>query len=197
MTTTEANNTPDAVAKYGDDGKAVVVRDPFAPETYHADPMEIIRSMNARKRERKAQFDALGDIADAPLEAVKTLCNATEEDDDALLDFEKRLKNALLTLSGFEAVVVQMRGTKARIDPLSVRGKFAEIIKACKERIDAERPPEPTHTYCIRLTCTDKALAAVMKAAQRAGAADLYAAAAHTDKAVRTIEKWFEENNLD
>ena len=195
---TEAINTPpDAVAKYGDDGEAVVVRDPFAPERYHADPMELIRSMNARKRERKAQFDALGDVATAPLGEVRTICEAVEGDDDALLDFEKRLKDALLDLSGFKAVVVQMRGTKARIDPLSVRGKFAEIVKACKERIDAEKPPEPTHTYCIRLTCTDKALAAVMKAAQRAGAADLYAAAAHTDKAVRQIEKWFDENNLD
>lgn len=195
---TEAINTPpDAVAKYGDDGKAVVVRDPFAPERYHADPMELIRSMNARKRERKAQFDALGDVATAPLDEVRAICEAVEGDDDALLDFEKRLKDALLDLSGWKAVVVQMRGTKVRIDPLSVRGKFAEIVKACKERIDAEKPPEPTHTYCIRLTCTDKALGAVMKAAQRAGAADLHAAAAHTDKAVRQIEKWFGENNLD
>jgi hypothetical protein len=194
--TETTNNAPDAVAKYSDDGRAVVVRDPFAPERYHADPMAIIKSMNARKKERKAQFDALGDIADAPLEAVKTLHNATEEDDDALLDFEKRLKDALLDLSGFKAVVVQMRGTKSRIDPASVRGKFAEIVKACKERIDAEKPPEPTHNYVVRMTCTDKALAAVMKAAQRAGCSDLYTAAAQGDKATRAIDKWFEENKI-
>jgi hypothetical protein len=44
------------------------------------------------------------------------------------------------------------------------------------------------------MTCTDKALAAVMKAAQKAGVSDLYAASAQSDKAVKDINKWFEAN---
>ena len=173
---------------------AVVVADPFTPGVYHADPDAIIKSMFDRRDKRRAEFDALGELADAPLEAVKTALKAIGEDDDALLDFEKSLKDALLDLSGFKAVVVQMKGAKARIDPASVRGKFAEMEKALKARVDAEKPAEPVHTYCIKLTCTDKALAAVMKAAQKAGCADLYAASAQSDKAVKDINKWFEAN---
>lgn len=185
------NETPVAVRK---DGGSIAVRDPFATEVYHATPDAVITSMFERKRTRAAEFEALGDIAAAPLDAVKGVLKATEADDDALLDYEKQLREALLALSGFKSVVVQMKGAKARIDPLSVRGKFAEIIKACRERIDAEKPAEPIHTYVIRLTCTDKALMSVVKAAAKYGAADVATATAQSDKAVRQIAAWFEAN---
>jgi hypothetical protein len=172
----------------------IVVADPFTPGTYHSDPDAIIKSMFARRDERRKDFDALGDVATADIGDVKLVYKSLEEDDDALLDFEKKLNAALLDLSGFKAVVVQMKGAKARIDPMSVRGKFAEMAKALKARVDAEKPAEPVHTYCIKLTCTDKTLAAVMKAAQKAGASDLFAAAAQSDKAVKDINKWFEAN---
>ena len=197
MTDTDASNASNAsnaVAKFGDDGKAIIVRDPFAPETYHTDALSLVRSMHERQAMRREMFAALGDLADARLDEVKAVRDATEDDDDALLEFEKNLKDALLALSGFKPVVVQMRGTKARIDPDSVRGKFAEIIKACKARIDAEKPPKPKHTYCVRMTCDDDALAAVLKAAKKYGAEDVCYAAAQSDKAVRRIAAWFEEN---
>ena len=185
------NTNPVAVRK---DGGSIAVRDPFAAEVYHTSADSVIASIFERKRTRAAEFEALGDVAAAPLDAVKGVLKATEDDDDALLDYEKQLREALLAISGFKSVVVQMKGAKARIDPLSVRGKFAEIIKACRERIDAEKPAEPVHSYVVRMTCTDKALAAVMKAAQKAGVSDLYAASAQSDKAVKDINKWFEAN---
>ena len=189
----DENTITNAVAVREDNG-AIAVRDPFAPEIYHTTPDAIIASMFDRKRKRTAEFEALGDVADAPLDTVKGVLKATEADDDALLDYEKQLREALLALSGFKAVVVQMKGAKTRIDPLSVRGKFAEIINALKARVDAEKPKELTHTYVIRLTCTDKALMSVVKAAQKAGAEDVVSATAQSDKAVKAIQKWFEEN---
>lgn len=176
------------------EAREIVVCDPFAPDTFHAEPQAVISSMQSRKTLRAAQYDALGDLAAAPLDAVKALAKAVADDDKTLLDYEKRLNAALLDLSGFKAVIVQMKGSKARIDPLSVRGKFAEISKACKARVDDEKPPMPTHTYVIRLTVTDEDLNAVIKAAEKAGADGVCYAAAQSDKAVRQIAAWFEEN---
>ena len=176
------------------EAREVVVCDPFAPDTFHADAQGVIASMMARKKERAEQFAALGDIAEAPLDAVKAMAKAAGDDDKTLLDYERKLKDALLDISGFKAVVVQMKGAKARIDPLSVRGRLAEIAKACKARIDAEKPPMPVHTYVVRLTCTDDALAAVCKAAEKAGAYGVCVAAAQSDRAVKQIAAWFEEN---
>ena len=176
------------------ESREIVVCDPFAPDTFHADLQAVIASMQSRKTLRAAQYDALGDLSAAPMDAVKALAKAVADDDKTLLDYEKRLNAALLDLSGFKAVIVQMKGAKARIDPLSVRGKFAEIAKACKARVDAEKPPMPTHTYVIRLTVTDDGLNAVLKAAEKAGADGVCYAAAQSDKAVRQIAAWFEEN---
>jgi hypothetical protein len=86
--------------------------------------------------------------------------------------------------------------TKA--DPACAYAKLDAAFKALKGKVDelkaAALPPEPVHSYVVRMTCTDKALAAVMKAAQKAGASDLYAASAQSDKAVKDINKWFEAN---
>ena len=176
------------------EAREIVVCDPFAPDTFHADPQAVVASMMARKKARAEQCASLGDIAAAPLDAVKALAKAVADDDKTLLDYEKRLNAALLDLSGFKAVIVQMKGAKSRIDPLSVRGKFAEIAKACKARMDAEKPPMPTHTYVVRMTVTDDGLNAVLKAAEKAGADSVCYAAAQSDKAVRQIAAWFEEN---
>lgn len=176
------------------EAREIVVCDPFAADTYHADPQAVIASMLARKKARAEQFAALGDIAAAPIDAVKEMAKAVGDDDKTLLDYERKLKDALLDISGFKAVVVQMKGAKARIDPLSVRGRFAEIAKACKARLDADKPPMPVHTYVMRLTVTDEGLNAVLKAAEKAGADGVCYAAAQSDKAVRQIAAWFEEN---
>ena len=139
------------------DGGAVVVRDPFDGERwYHAaNVAAFIGSARARLQERREQFAALGEIADAPLDAVKKLRWAIEADDKVLKDFDGKFKDALLDLSGFKAFVVQTRGTGAKIDPDTVRGKFAEMIAALKKREDAAKPPMPKHTYFYAVTATD------------------------------------------
>ena len=152
------------------DGGAVVVRDPFDGERwYHAaNVAAFIGSARARLQERREQFDALGDVADAPLDAVKKLRWAIETDDKALKDFDAKFKDALLDLSGFKAFAVQVRGTGAKIDPDTVRGKFAEMIAALKKREDAAKPAAPRHTYIYAVTATDAEHTALQRAMRKA-----------------------------
>lgn len=183
------------VAKMNDVGE-IVVADPFSPETYHAarDVSALIKSVNNHLVYRCGQFDCLGALDEANVAAVGTLRRALADDDDALKDFEKNLKDALLELSGFKAYVVQTKGAGARIDPLSVRGKIAEMVKQLKAREDAEKPAAPVHTYVLRVTCTDAVLTKLVKAATKDGATDVLFAVPQGDKQVKVIQKWFEEN---
>lgn len=160
----DRNNSPEfqpentnAIAKF-DEAKELVVQDPFSPDVYHraSDIQAMIASAKARLAARKHEFDALGKIDEAPLDAVKSIRNAIKEDDEVLLNFDKRFRNALLDLSGFKAFSVQTRGVGAKIDPLSVRGQFAAMMGECDAVISASKPKEATHTYFYAVTCTDK-----------------------------------------
>ena len=152
------------------DGGAVVVRDPFDGERwYHAaNVAAFIGSARARLAERREQFAALGEIADAPLDAVKKLRREIEADDKALKDFDAKFKDALLDLSGFKAFAVQVRGTGKTIDPLSVRGAFAQMTATLKEREDAAKPVLPRHTYFYAVTATDPEHTALQRAIRKA-----------------------------
>lgn len=174
----------------------IVVADPFAPDTYHSakDVGALIASARTEAERLSLAYKSLGNIDEAPLGAVKDCRKAIQDADDKLKDFDGSVKSALLALSGFDAYIVQTKGTGSRIDPLSVRGKLAEMLKSLKAREDAEKPADPVHSYVIKLTCTDSALVSVIKAAQKAGAVDVYAAAPQTDKAAKTLNVWFEDN---
>lgn len=162
--------------------KQIAVADPFSPDVYNTSPDAIIGSMMTRKDSHIAAFDALGNLDEAPIEAVKECRHAIEDDDALLKDYEKTMLDALLDLSGFKAVQVQMKGTKARIDPLSVRGKFAELIKALKAREDAEKPQEPTHSYVVQMDVTDSDFKKVIALLAKSGAAYRYVSADNIDK---------------
>lgn len=174
----------------------IVVADPFAPDTYHPakDVDALIASARTEAERLSLAYKSLGNIDEAPIVAVKDCRKAIQEADDKLKDFDCGVKSALLALSGFDAYIVQTKGTGSRIDPLSVRGKLAEMIKALKAREDAEKPADPVHSYVIKLTCTDSVLSSTIKAAQKAGAIDVYATSPQTDKAAKTINAWFDEN---
>ena len=174
----------------------IVVADPFSPDTYHSanEVGALIASARTEADRLALAFKALGNIDEAPIGAVRDCRKAIQEADDKLKDFDGDVKSAILALSGFDAYIVQTKGTGSRIDPLSVRGKLAEMLKALKAREDAEKPAEPVHSYVIKLTCSDSALASVIKAAQKSGACDVYAAAPQTDKAAKVINAWFDEN---
>jgi hypothetical protein len=170
MTKGETNmetNTSMEVARM--DGGAVVVRDPFDGERwYHAaNVAAFIGSARARLQERREQFAALGAMADAPLDAVKKLRRDIEADDKALKDFDAKFKDALLDLSGFKAFAVQVRGTGKTIDPLSVRGAFAQMAATLKEREDAAKPALPRHTYFYAVTATDAEHASLQRAMRK------------------------------
>lgn len=151
-------------------GGVTVVRDPFAPDVWHraANVGALIDSARGRLADRREQFEALGDLAAAPLEAVRDMRKAVEADDKVLRDFDGDLRDALLDLSGFKAFTVQVKGTGARIDPLSVRGGFAEMVKALKAVEDAAKPPAPSHTYFYAVTATDAEHAALQRAIKKA-----------------------------
>lgn len=87
---------------------------------------------------------------------------------------------------------------KAKADPLCAYSVLSEAYKSLKAKVDeykaANTPPEPTHTYVIKLTATDKALGKIAKAAEKEGAADVCWASAQSDRAVKQFAKWFEEN---
>ena len=151
------------------DGGAVVVRDPFDGERwYHAaNVAAFIGSARARLQERREQFAALGDVSTAPFDAVKKLRREIEADDKALKDFDAKFKDALLDLSGFKAFAVQVRGTGAKIDPMSVRGAFAQMAATLKEREDAAKAAMPKHTYFYAVTATDAEHAALQRAMRK------------------------------
>jgi len=146
-------------------GGEIVVQDPFSPEVYHraADVDAMIASARKRLRERRAAFDALGELWKAPLGAVRDLRKAVEADDAALRKFDADMKEALLDISGFKAFAVQTRGSGRKIDPLSVRGGFAGIVDALKTVEDAAKPDEPKHTYFYAVTATDAEHATIRK----------------------------------
>lgn len=152
--TTDMAVADNAVAKR--DNGQIVVADPFNPTAYHVDAQSVIASMYARRDERRAEMDELGD-ADGNDPRVKALKRAIEDDDAALKDYKTALDDALLAMSGFKAVIVQMKGTKTRIDPLSVRGAFAKMLKDLNARLDAVKPPEETDKHLLLLDCTEKA----------------------------------------
>ena len=151
-------------------GGEIVVQDPFSPEVYHraADVDAMIASARSRLMERRAAFDALGELREAPLDAVRELRKAVEADDAALRKFDGDMRDALLAISGFKAFAVQTRGSGRKIDPLSVRGGFAGIVDALKTVEDAAKPDEPKHTYFYAVTATDAEHAAIRKAIGKA-----------------------------
>lgn len=118
-----------AKKEYGE----IVVADPFKPEEYHAaaDVVSLVKSANERVKERQEALEKLDRLN---TEEVKKLRLECEKDDELLKNFGSNLSKALLTLSGFEAYVVQTKGAGTRIDPLSARGRLAAIIKDLKDQ---------------------------------------------------------------
>ncbi len=190
---TSTNGGARATAKRGEDG-GIVVADPFREGEYHADAQSLIKSVHGKQYELRAAFEALGELDAAPTEAVKEMATALTDADKRLLAYTGDIADALLDMSGFRAVVTQIKGAKARIDPMSVRGRIAEMLKACKARLDAEKPPKPRHMYVLVMECDDDGLMATMKTAKKNGADGVTYAVPQSDKAVKQITAWLEDN---
>lgn len=179
------------------EGGLVEVMDPFAGNWVTAAEATdaLLKSARSRLAERREAFAALeAKGADAPLDEVRGLRAAVEADDKRLIDFDRGLRDRLLDLSGMKGLAVQLRGTGTRIDPLSVRGGFAEIVKGLKAREDAATPPKPRHTYFYAVTATDAEHAALRRAIAKVDEGFL-AFEPQTDADFRAAERLFKRGS--
>lgn len=143
-----------------------------------------ITADNYASPEVKAKVDGLADAVEdlraKGKELVKTVCAETEAQ-RVLTQIDSRLWSF---------------STKA--DPECAYAKLSAALKQAKAKIAefkaANEPPVPKHTYLVRITCTDKALDKVLKAAAKDGAEDIMWCVPQSDKAVKAAQKLFEEN---
>lgn len=149
----------------------IVVRDPFNTEDFHgaANVTALVKSANDRVALRREQFDALTARTDAMPSECAELRRAIEKDDGILKAFDKDLRDALLAASGFLPYVVQTKGAGAKIDPLSVRGKFAAMVAQLKSREDAAKPSEKPEKRMLVIDATPSAWKKITDAITKAG----------------------------
>lgn len=135
-------------------------------------------------------------------ETMKAMLKAIKDAIEDLRERGKRLVADVCAASDAQRVLSQIDSRlwsfKAKADPLCAYEVLTEAYGKLKAKVDAFKaaatPPKPKHTYVVKVTCDDDALAAIAKAAQKAGAEEFFYAAAQSDKAVKQIAKWFEEN---
>lgn len=149
----------------------IVVRDPFNTEDFHgaANVTALVKSANDRVAMRREQFDALTARENAMPSECAELRRAIEKDDGILKAFDKDLRDALLAASGFMPYVVQTKGKGAKIDPLSVRGKFEAMVAQLKAREDAAKPAEKPEKRMLVIDATPSAWKKITDAITKAG----------------------------
>ena len=167
--------------------------------------MQLVAYINARRDEVLAQIEAAENAIDETNYDSKETRDELSRLADIVEDLRDKGKKLVAEVCAateaqrvITAIDARLWSYSTKADPACAYAKLDAAFKALKGKVDelkaAALPPEPVHSYVVRMTCTDKALAAVMKAAQKAGASDLYAASAQSDKAVKDINKWFEAN---
>lgn len=167
--------------------------------------MQLVAYINARRDEVLAQIEAAENAIDETNYDAKETRDELSRLADIVEDLRDKGKKLVAEVCAateaqrvLTAIDSRLWSYSTKADPACAYAKLDAAFKALKGKVDeleaAALPPEPVHSYVVRMTCTDKALAAVMKAAQKAGVSDLYAASAQSDKAVKDINKWFEAN---
>lgn len=115
--------------------------------------------------------------------------NAFDKAEAIYKDAHNALIKALLAESGADAIVVQVAASQTAVK---------NAVKAYKAAWDAKKQenaaPLPTHTYLVRMTCTDAVLGEVLEYAKKKGAAEFVWCVPQSDKAVKAAQKLFEEN---
>ena len=167
--------------------------------------MQLVAYINARRDEVLAQIEAAENAIDETNYDAKETRDELSRLADIVEDLRDKGKKLVAEVCAateaqrvLTAIDSRLWSYSTKADPACAYAKLDAAFKALKGKVDefkaAALPPEPVHSYVVRMTCTDKALAAVMKAAQKAGVSELYAASAQSDKAVKDINKWFEAN---
>jgi len=178
----------------------LVVVDPFDPTKTHGatDIVGMVKDWRGRVEFWRGKVKDIVELGDQPLAVLKATRKQIADDDKALTSYAQKYADGVVEFCGLtdnvRALQVQIKGTGRSVEPTSIRGGFAEVMATLDAAIAAMTPPEPTHTYVVRLTCTDKVLDKTLKAAAKDGATDVLVGAAQSDKAVKQIAKWFAEN---
>lgn len=159
--------------------------------------------IHRRKDEIRAEIGAVKVTDDNwNSDAVKdALANLKKAVDD-LRDKGKRLVQDVCAATDAQRVLTQIDARlwnfKTKADPACAYAVLDAEYKELKAKVDefkaAATPPKPKHTYVAKMTCDDDALAAIAKAAQKAGVDEFFYAAAQSDRAVKQIAEWFEAN---
>lgn len=166
---------------------------------------QLVAYINARRDEVLAQIEA----AENAIDDTNYNAKSTKDELSRLADIVEDLRNKGKRLVAevcaateaqrvLTAIDARLWKYSSKADPACAYAKIADAFKALKERVEKLKadhtPPAPTHTYCIKLTATDKALAKIVKAAEKEGATDVCWATAQSDAACDEIAAWFQAN---
>ncbi len=159
--------------------------------------------INERRREILAQFAALKITAKnykSPevVEAVDKLADAIED----LRAKGKSLVKAVCAETEVMRVLTQIDSRlwsySTKADPACAYARLSEALKRAREKIAefkaADTPPTPSHTYIVRITCADKQLDKLIKAAIKDGATDVAFCEPRGEKSVKVVKRLFEDN---
>lgn len=143
-----------------------------------------------REREYKQEIAAVAaKLTPETFRETKDAWADLNKADDQLKALVKRIEAYAFGYAGVDALLTQVKATRKNL--AEIHDENWEKYLALR---DADKPAEPVHTYCIRVSCTDSVLNKVVKSAVKAGAGEVIVASPQSDKAVKTIQKWFEEN---
>lgn len=146
-----------------------------------------LRALRAYKADCVAEIDKNRESLTADNYRREKL-NAFDGIDKRLKECEAEVSRRCMPDAGL-ALLVELAAARADVkNAVAARQDAIRKLKAENE------PPEPRHTYVVRLTCTDAQLNSLIKKAVKDGADGVLAALPQSDKATKAIAKWFEEN---
>ena len=166
---------------------------------------QLVAYINARRDEVLAQIEA----AENAIDDTNYNTKSTKDELSRLADIVEDLRNKGKRLVAevcaateaqrvLTAIDARLWSYSTKADPACAYAKISAAFNALKDRVDKLKadhtPPAPTHTYCVKLTATDKARAKVVKAAEKEGATDVCWATAQSDAACDEIAAWFQAN---
>lgn len=163
----------------------------------------ICHAIVERKREILADFDTVEVTDDnwksPELKAkVESLAAAVKD----LRERGKQLVKDVVSATEAQRILTQIDSRlwsySTKGDPESAYYQLSTRLKELKAKIaemkEKNSTPLPKHTYVIKVTATDKAFVKALEAIEKEGCEDVAYAAAQSDKAVKQLIKWFDEN---
>jgi hypothetical protein len=167
--------------------------------------MQLVAFINARRDEVLAQIEAAENAIDETNYDSKETRDELSRLADIVEDLRDKGKKLVAEVCAateaqrvLTAIDARLWSYSSKADPACAYAKIADAFKALKDRVAKIKadhtPPAPMHTYCVKLTATDKALAKIVKAAEKEGAVDVCWATAQSDAACDEIAAWFKAN---